>query len=95
MRSTYSNTVSAPEHVSTGTIGRRSYLVIARLVRPDGDEVWAPVRVVRWTAEAVMICLESDQDQAPEYLWLPVGDVRRTITVPTTLTTTTAGGDSR
>lgn len=81
MEPTYSNAVPAPGQLSNGTLNRRSYQVIARLVLPDTGEQWWPARTLRWTASHVFISFEPEPDR-PVYVWLPVDDVRRSITVP-------------
>lgn len=76
----YVNTVPPPPDAPTHTIGRRSFLVIARLVLAGGDEHWVPARALRWTSTDVLISLETDSD--PTYVWLAAADVRRMILMP-------------
>lgn len=77
----YVNAVPPPERVSTATLGQRSYLVIARLVLLGGTEEWWPVRTVRWMDSRVQVTFEPAAGD-PVYVWLSVGDVRRTIQMP-------------
>lgn len=66
---------------STATLGQRSYLVIARLVVPGGEEQRWPTRTVRWTATKVQVTFEPAAGE-PVYVWFSADDVRRTIHMP-------------
>lgn len=77
----YVNAVPGPNRVSTATLGQRSYLVIARLVVPGGEEQWWPARTVRWRAAKVQVTFEPAAGE-PVYVWLSADDVRRTIHMP-------------